>query len=98
MSDTPKDIARLMKRCQIGVGGRHALDEAHSILAECYGTLGALQAEVEALRKGAELYRWLRDTGSLAFVPFRSQWGMDAEHCDAAIDNEMARQRMFGAA
>jgi hypothetical protein len=38
-----------MKRCQIGVGGRNALDEAHSIMAECYGTLGALAAEVARL-------------------------------------------------
>jgi len=50
-----------MKRCQIGVGGRNAIDDAHSIMAECYGTLGALLAEIEKLR--AELFEWqaLRD-------------------------------------
>ena len=39
-----------MKRCQIGVGGRNALDDAHSIMADCYGTLGALMLDVERLR------------------------------------------------
>ncbi len=32
---------RLLKRCQIGVGWRNALDTAHDIMAECYGTIGA---------------------------------------------------------
>ena len=50
------------------------------------------------LENDAARYRWLRDCGSLTWVPFRSQWKMDAEHCDAAIDNEMATQRMLGAA
>ncbi len=31
-----------MKRCQAGCGGARALDDAHALLAECYGTLGAL--------------------------------------------------------
>ena len=47
---TRADVDALMKRCQIGVGGRHALDNAHSIMAECYGTLGALMLTVEAMR------------------------------------------------
>ncbi len=47
---TRAEVDRLMKRCQIGVGGRHALDNAHSIMADCYGTLGALMMEVEILR------------------------------------------------
>ncbi len=72
--------------------------EAEKLDPEAFARVRAERAELEALRKDGERYRWLRDTGSLAFVPFRSQWGMDAEHCDAAIDNEMARQRMFGAA
>lgn len=44
------NVEALMKRCQIGVGGRHALDDAHDIMAECYGTLGRLQGENELLR------------------------------------------------
>lgn len=45
------DVEALMKRCQIGVGGRNALDDAHSIMAECYGTLGKLSAENARLRE-----------------------------------------------
>lgn len=48
---TRAEVDALMKRCQVGVGGRHALDNAHSILADCYGTLGALMLEVERLRE-----------------------------------------------
>jgi hypothetical protein len=44
-----ENVEALMKRCQIGVGGRHALDNAHDIMAECYGTLGALMLAVEKL-------------------------------------------------
>ena len=47
---TTAEVEALMKRCQIGVGGRHALDTAHDILAECYGTLGALVEERDRLR------------------------------------------------
>lgn len=45
------EVADLMKRCQRGVGGRNALDEAHDIMAECYGTLGRLESERDALRQ-----------------------------------------------
>ena len=50
MSVTKESVDRLMKRCQIGCGGRQALDAAHDILAECYGTLGALVQDRDALR------------------------------------------------
>ena len=50
MSPARADIDALMKRCQVGVGGGNALDNAHDIMAECYGTLGALMLEVERLR------------------------------------------------
>lgn len=42
-------VDRLMKRCQIGVGPRQ-MGEAHDIMAECYGTLGRQQIEIEQLR------------------------------------------------
>jgi len=42
-------VEKLMKRCQIGVGGKNALDTAHEIMAECYGTLGALASERDQL-------------------------------------------------
>lgn len=47
---TRTEVEALMKRCQIGVGGRYALDDAHSIMAECYGTLGLLMQCVEFCR------------------------------------------------
>ena len=47
---TQAEIDRLMKRCQVGVGGRRALDDAHDIMAECYGTLGRQQMEIDRLR------------------------------------------------
>ena len=46
---------RLMKKLQIGVGGRGALDEAHSIMAECYGTIGSLVQERALANNKAEL-------------------------------------------
>jgi len=41
-------VNALMKRCQIGVGPRQ-MGEAHDLMAECYGTLGALAAELDAM-------------------------------------------------
>mgnify|MGYP000856247808 FL=1 len=49
---TTEEVERLMKRCQIGVGGRGALDVAHDIMAECYGTMGALVQERDRLLRG----------------------------------------------
>lgn len=50
-------VERLMKRCQIGVGGRNALDDAHAIMAECYGALGALVRERDELLRGEFICR-----------------------------------------
>ena len=53
------DVSELMKRCQRGVGGRNALDEAHDIMAECYGTLGRLESErdhLKACQENAQLH------------------------------------------
>lgn len=47
-----EDAERLMKRCQIGVGGRDALGTAHDIMAQCYGTIGALVQERDRLLRG----------------------------------------------
>jgi hypothetical protein len=60
--------------------------------------IDALEHEVAALRKDAERYRWLRSKGSDTWLKFEKQWHMGAEECDIAIDNEMAKHRMFGAA
>lgn len=60
MSISTKDVERLMKKCQVGVGGRNALEDAHSIMAECYGTLGALLHERDELLKGHQRYETAR--------------------------------------
>ena len=52
MATTTEAVERLMKQCQIGVSGRNALDEAHDIMAACYGTLGALVQERDRLLRG----------------------------------------------
>lgn len=52
---TTQSAERLMKRCQVGCGGRNALNDAHDILAECYGTIGALVAERDALLRGEHI-------------------------------------------
>jgi hypothetical protein len=52
-----------MKRCQIGVGGRHALDDAHDIMSECYGALGAMMSEIEELR--IEIRGYVQDMARL---------------------------------
>lgn len=77
------DVAELMKRCQRGVGGRNALDEAHDIMAECYGTLGRLEAERAALEAERDALRAeisdLHTTMMAAAVEIQEHW---AAHCD----------------
>lgn len=65
---TTKDVERLMKRCQVGVGGRNALDEAHDIMAECYGTLGALVQERDRLRKIIDNHMAINDALDTSYV------------------------------
>lgn len=45
------DYNELQKRCQRGATN---LNDANNLLAECYGMLGKLGAEIEALRKRIE--------------------------------------------
>lgn len=52
MTTQPEKLQSLMQACQRGVNGKGpAIDEANNLLAECYGMLGKLAAENEALRK-----------------------------------------------
>lgn len=51
-SETKIDAEKLMKLLQIGVGGRDALDKAHGLMADAYGTIGALLHERAALLRG----------------------------------------------
>ena len=36
------EVQLLMKKCQMGFGGREVLNNANDVLAECYGLLGLL--------------------------------------------------------
>lgn len=60
-----EEVERLMKQCQIGVGGKDALNKAHNIMADCYGTLGALARERDQLQ--AELAKY-RDAPVIAYL------------------------------
>ena len=42
---TPEQV---MKKCQIGFGGRSALNDCHDLLAECYGTIGKMLQWIES--------------------------------------------------
>jgi len=46
---------QLMKACQIGCSN---LNDANSLLAECYGRLGRLNEENERMRNDAERIEW----------------------------------------
>ncbi len=86
MSDINRDqIERLMKRCQIGVDRRHAPDEAHDIMldimAECYGTLGAMWIEIEKLK--AQLWH-MRATAAASVS--RDLYDAHTEELRAALD------------
>jgi len=95
VSDITRDrIERLMKRCQIGVGGRHALDDAHDIMAECYGSLGAMMIEIERLRLQVE---HMRETASRSvsrelyeahLAELRGKWATAAADLLNAVDEE----------
>ena len=69
---TTEEVERLMKRCQIGVGGRGALDKAHDIMADCYGTLGALVQERDRLLRGEYICK-------RCGLRKNSEWGTDHE-------------------
>ncbi len=47
---TLRQVDDLMKLCQIGCGGNGALEKAHDIMSDCYGTLGAMSIEIRLLR------------------------------------------------
>ncbi|KAF1003022.1 MAG: hypothetical protein GAK36_00334 [Pseudomonas sp.] len=52
MTTQTAKVQSLMQACQRGVNGKGpAIEAANNLLAECYGLLGKLAAENEALRK-----------------------------------------------
>ena len=62
-------VEALMKRCQVGTGGPRALEQAHDILADCYGMLGRLLLERDELVR--QLAEGQRDFGS---EPLEHRW------------------------
>ncbi len=67
------------------------LDRAESLLTEAYRERDALRAEVEALRKDAERYRWMRSAYvSKIEVPSLRLGLNDADQFDAGIDAAIA--------
>ena len=56
------------------------------------------RAELVALRKNAERWLWLRDSGDATCRPLTGQWRMNPKQCDAAADSAMASARAVGAA
>ncbi len=63
MPTDKNSIEDLMKECQRGVAGKGpAIEAANNLLAECYGLLGKLAAENEALRKERDSLREDRDS------------------------------------
>ncbi|MCE0860746.1 hypothetical protein LU674_012850 [Pseudomonas alloputida] len=63
MSTEITNVQGLMKACQRGVAGKGAaIEEANNLLAECYGLLGKLAAQNEALRKDRDSLREDRDS------------------------------------
>lgn len=62
MPTDKNSVETLMKKCQRGVPGKGtAIETANNLLAECYGLLGRLAAENEALRKERDNLREDRD-------------------------------------
>jgi len=52
MTEHAKEV---MKKCQIGFGNYpNALQDANNLLAECYGTIGKLSAEIAELKAAAQ--------------------------------------------
>jgi hypothetical protein len=82
MSDTPKEVARLMKRCQIGVGGRNAIDDAHDIMAECYGTLGKLSADLAERTRERDEFQRMAGANGLAGL----EMGREIESLRAEVE------------
>ena len=81
MTPTRREVEALMKRCQIGVGGRNALDNAHSIMAECYGTLGALMLRVEELAEADVLDRLEKAENRLISEGYSRECNIPACNC-----------------
>jgi hypothetical protein len=85
---TRSKVEDLAKRCQIGVGGRNALDKAHNIMAECYAMLGELMLTVDRMQE------WLEGDCN---CPCCNELRKCADGCTFAIDCPGDAERMADA-
>ena len=76
-----REFADALEEHGIDMNGKTAISALREVLSS-----RATEPDRNAAR-----YLWLRDEGSLTWVPFRSQWQMSADKCDQAIDDEMDR-------
>ena len=83
------DVAELMNRCQRGVGGRNALDEAHDIMAECYGTLGRLESERDALAAELAAIKGQEPVCEVSEETFSSDGTSDIITCNLPIGTKL---------
>ena len=90
MSTTNENINRLMKRCQIGFGGRDALQQAHDCAADCYRMIGILQIErarlAQALRDAVKHYEG--EDGDLISRPTWLNDALNIYHPDDWWENQ----------
>lgn len=90
------EVSNLMKRCQRGVGGRNALDEAHNIMAECYGMLGRLEAERDAAR--AQLAAIQGVMGEVVELKRPGAWKLFSKHYREGFNEAEAQHQRITAA
>lgn len=75
-----------------GLNGEISYAQELFIAAATPSAVLALIAEVEALRKDAERYRWLRDTATGPWMRALDLYARRDKRMDAAIDEEMNRR------
>ncbi|BBT41449.1 hypothetical protein [Pseudomonas putida] len=96
MPTDKNNVEALMQACQRGVAGKGpAIEAANNLLAECYGALGKLTAENEALRKDAERYRFVRNpigTSSPLAIWNEGKMPLFSGMADAVVDEFMAKE------
>ncbi|MCO7513759.1 hypothetical protein NJF44_01105 [Pseudomonas guariconensis] len=93
MPTEKNSVEVLMKACQRGVTGKGpAIEVANNLLAECYGALGKLVAENEALRKDAERYKAIRDEIPHLDLGDAIRDAQTAQQYDDAVDAAMAKE------
>jgi regulator of replication initiation timing len=84
------DTNEIMKKCQIGFGSYpKALQHANNLLAECYGTIGKLEAENAKLNTvAADLFK-----SRLAIIEHNEELKAENAELKAALERSRGAQR-----